>query len=216
MCLLWIRLKSLKKQAVDGGGLAFHLTLSSSLETFYLKVEGVKEGSGLWHHLPVTHICALIPTQTARRFTSTKVIRATERSHSAWFITNEETFQMRRDTSHSQGENGIPNIFTVDGTDPSVSTKSCVKAEHEDALLHGLSSIRTKYSTAGVLSRCCVSISSGRVFFHVIQYWRDLDFWNELPFGAGCLSRLVSCMFTLPAAPLRPSVGYIHGGKRTH
>lgn len=53
-----------KKQAVHGTGLAFHLTVSSSIETFDLQVAGVKQGFGLRHHLSVTRSCAsLIPNQ---------------------------------------------------------------------------------------------------------------------------------------------------------
>lgn len=45
---------------------------------------------------------------------------------------------MRGNTSHSKRDNGSPNIFTMDETDPSVSTKSCTKTAHNDVLLHGL------------------------------------------------------------------------------
>lgn len=68
-CVYYGLSKSLKKQAGDSGGLAFHLTVSSSLETFYLQVQDVKQRYGLRHHLSVTHICALIPTQTTQGFT---------------------------------------------------------------------------------------------------------------------------------------------------
>lgn len=96
---------------------------------------------------------------------------------------------MGGETSHSKGDDGRPNIVNVEETDPSVSAKRCAPAR--------FGSNRTKCSTARVLSRCRVSISSGRVFCHVIQRWQDLDFWNELPVGAGCLSTLgFFCMFT--------------------
>lgn len=76
---------------------------------------------------------------------------------------------MRGDTSHSNGCNGRQNMFTMAETDQSISTKCKGKNTKKNAPAW-FGSIGKKYSLAGVLSRCRVSISSGRVFFHVIQY----------------------------------------------
>lgn len=66
---------------------------------------------------------------------------------------------------------------------------SCMVWFHYGKIFHCMSS-----SSLVLLSRCSVSISSGRVFFHVIQYWRDLDFWNELPFSAGWADLFFACL----------------------
>lgn len=61
--------------------------------------------------------------------------------------------------------------------------------------------IRTKYSTASILSSWRLSISSGRVFFScctmLVRSKSGFRKCNEHPFSAGCLSRLVLffCMF---------------------
>lgn len=133
-CVYYGLSKSLKRQAGNGGGLVFHLTVSSaSLEKFYLQVEDVKQGFGLRHHLSVTHISALILTQT-RGFTP----RPRWDEPQKGLAQPEGAFQMRGNTSHSKGDNGSPNISTLDETDPSVSTKSWVKTAHPHVLLHGL------------------------------------------------------------------------------